>query len=152
MVQELERKRQSASFPESAPAANPVFFRTYSRRTEAGLKESWDEVCDSETLGRNRTLRCLVELEIVILASDTEHQELKRDHSALQQEHYEIKDNYSQLEQKYSELKEDYQELKDQKDREIQWLNDRIEIYESEADPYSSDGDARCNRREYDDY
>ncbi|AFZ56586.1 hedgehog/intein hint domain-containing protein [Anabaena cylindrica PCC 7122] len=29
MVQELEHKRQSASFPETAPAANPVFFRTY---------------------------------------------------------------------------------------------------------------------------
>jgi ribonucleotide reductase, class II len=55
MVQELERKRQSASFPESAPAANPVFFRTYSRRTAAGLRESYDQVCD-------RTLRGLVEL------------------------------------------------------------------------------------------
>jgi ribonucleotide reductase class II len=50
MVQELQRQRQSASFPETAPAANPVFFRTYSRRTPAGLRESWDEVCD-------RTLR-----------------------------------------------------------------------------------------------
>ncbi|BAY00957.1 RP ribonucleotide reductase-like protein [Anabaena cylindrica PCC 7122] len=55
MVQELERKRQSASFPESAPAANPVFFRTYSRRTAAGLRESYDQVCD-------RTLKGLVEL------------------------------------------------------------------------------------------
>ncbi|MBD2666047.1 hedgehog/intein hint domain protein [Richelia sinica FACHB-800] len=54
MVQELERKRQGATFPESAPADNPVFFRTYSRRTEAGLRESWNEVCD-------RTLRGLVE-------------------------------------------------------------------------------------------
>ncbi|WP_353931453.1 ribonucleoside-triphosphate reductase, adenosylcobalamin-dependent [Okeanomitos corallinicola TIOX110] len=55
MVQELERKRQSASFPETAPAANPVFFRTYSRRTAAGLRESYDQVCD-------RTLKGLVEL------------------------------------------------------------------------------------------
>ncbi|MBE9055115.1 ribonucleoside-triphosphate reductase, adenosylcobalamin-dependent [Sphaerospermopsis sp. LEGE 08334] len=55
MVQELQRQRQSASFPETAPAANPVFFRTYSRRTPAGLRESWDEVCD-------RTLQGLVEL------------------------------------------------------------------------------------------
>jgi ribonucleotide reductase class II len=46
MVQELERKRQSASFPETAPAANPVLFRIYSRLTPAGLRESWDEVCD----------------------------------------------------------------------------------------------------------
>ncbi len=34
-------------FPETAPAANPVFFRTYSRRflSSAG-RETWDEVCD----------------------------------------------------------------------------------------------------------
>jgi ribonucleotide reductase class II len=55
MVRELERQRQGATFPESAPAANPVFFRTYSRRTDAGLRETWDQVCD-------RTLRGLVEL------------------------------------------------------------------------------------------
>jgi ribonucleotide reductase, class II len=55
MVQELQRQRQSTSFPETAPAANPVFFRTYSRRTPAGLRESWDQVCD-------RTLQGLVEL------------------------------------------------------------------------------------------
>ncbi|MGH1396549.1 MAG: ribonucleoside-triphosphate reductase, adenosylcobalamin-dependent [Trichormus sp.] len=55
MVRELEIKRQGAKFPETAPAANPVFFRTYSRRTEAGLRETWDEVCD-------RTIQGLVEL------------------------------------------------------------------------------------------
>ncbi|TPX27512.1 hypothetical protein FIV49_15055 [Cylindrospermopsis raciborskii GIHE 2018] len=55
MVQELKRPRQSASFPETAPAANPVFFRTYSRRTKTGSRESWGEVCD-------RTLKGLVEL------------------------------------------------------------------------------------------
>jgi len=64
MLQELDslrddvgviRQRQGATFPESAPAANPVFFRTYSRRTDAGLRETWDQVCD-------RTLRGLVEL------------------------------------------------------------------------------------------
>ncbi|MBW4615398.1 MAG: ribonucleoside-triphosphate reductase, adenosylcobalamin-dependent [Desmonostoc vinosum HA7617-LM4] len=55
MVRELERKRQSAQFPETAPAANPVFFRTYSRRTEGGLRETWDDVCD-------RTLQGLIEL------------------------------------------------------------------------------------------
>lgn len=51
MVQNLERTRQSARFPETAPAANPVFFRTYSRRTKAGLRETWDEVCDRTILG-----------------------------------------------------------------------------------------------------
>lgn len=55
MVRELECQRQGATFPESAPAANPVFFRTYSRRTDAGLRETWEQVCD-------RTLRGLVEL------------------------------------------------------------------------------------------
>ncbi|CEJ42225.1 Ribonucleoside triphosphate reductase B (Fragment) [Umezakia ovalisporum] len=55
MVRELERKRQSAQFPETAPAANPVFFRTYSRRTKTGLRETWDEVCD-------RTLQGIIEL------------------------------------------------------------------------------------------
>ncbi len=55
MVQELERKRQSAKFPETAPAANPVFFRTYSRRTPAGFRETWEQVCD-------RTIQGLIEL------------------------------------------------------------------------------------------
>ncbi|MBW4658555.1 MAG: ribonucleoside-triphosphate reductase, adenosylcobalamin-dependent [Drouetiella hepatica Uher 2000/2452] len=65
MVQDLERTRLNDSpspspanpFPESAPAANPVFFRTYSRRGEkaANVRETWEEVCD-------RTLRGVVEL------------------------------------------------------------------------------------------
>ena len=45
MVRELEKLQQTSQFPETAPAANPVFFRTYSRRTEKG-REIWDEVCD----------------------------------------------------------------------------------------------------------
>ncbi|HEY9657743.1 MAG TPA: LAGLIDADG family homing endonuclease, partial [Allocoleopsis sp.] len=61
MVQDLERTRPNPSqpaspFPATAPAANPVFFRTYSRRfSEAGKRESWEEVCD-------RTLKALVKL------------------------------------------------------------------------------------------
>ncbi len=58
MVQNLERTRSSSPFPTTAPAANPVFYRTYSRRstTETGeRRETWDEVCD-------RTLRGLAEL------------------------------------------------------------------------------------------
>lgn len=50
MVRELERERQKSEFPQSAPAANPVFFRTYSRRTATG-RESWEEVCDRTTKG-----------------------------------------------------------------------------------------------------
>jgi intein/homing endonuclease len=57
MVQDLERTRPTQQFPASAPAAYPVFFRTYSRRGEKGanLRETWDEVCD-------RTLRGIVKL------------------------------------------------------------------------------------------
>jgi ribonucleotide reductase, class II len=54
MVRELQRVTQTTQFPETAPAANPVFFRTYSRRIEGG-RETWEQVCD-------RTLRGLVEL------------------------------------------------------------------------------------------
>jgi ribonucleotide reductase class II len=53
MVQDINRTR-SASFPETAPTAYPVFFRTYSRSVN-GRRESWQDVCD-------RTLRGLVQL------------------------------------------------------------------------------------------
>jgi len=43
--------------------ANPVFFRTYSRRTDAGLRETWDQVCD-------RTLRGLVEQNLSLVSGD----------------------------------------------------------------------------------
>lgn len=57
MVQDLERSRQFDSLPENAPAANPVFFRTYSRRdlTVDRQRESWELVC-------KRTLQGLVKL------------------------------------------------------------------------------------------
>lgn len=58
MVQDLERThldyRPSSQFPDSAPAANPVFFRTYSRRFST-VREDWNEVCD-------RTLQGLAKL------------------------------------------------------------------------------------------
>jgi ribonucleotide reductase, class II len=52
MVRDIERTRQTSQFPEAAPAANPVFYRTYSRRGQKtdNLRETWDEVCD-RTLG-----------------------------------------------------------------------------------------------------
>ncbi|MDX2240987.1 MAG: ribonucleoside-triphosphate reductase, adenosylcobalamin-dependent [Leptolyngbyaceae cyanobacterium bins.302] len=64
MVQELESIRlqhngsslvenhsaSSSPFPATAPAANPVFYRTYSRRTENG-REPWDEVVRRTTQG-----------------------------------------------------------------------------------------------------
>ena len=56
MVRELDIPQASsvADFPKNAPAANPVFFRTYSRRTPAG-RETW-----GQTVGRS--LGGLVEL------------------------------------------------------------------------------------------
>jgi ribonucleotide reductase, class II len=53
MVRDLERTRQTAQFPETAPAAYPVFFRTYSRRVEkaGSVRETWDEVCDRTLQG-----------------------------------------------------------------------------------------------------
>lgn len=57
MVQNIDRTRPLNQFPESAPAANPVFFRTYSRRDKkvGNLRETWGEVCD-------RTLSGIVKL------------------------------------------------------------------------------------------
>jgi ribonucleotide reductase class II len=57
MVQEVERVRPINTFPATAPAANAVFYRTYSRRGEKSenLRETWNEVCD-------RTLHGLTQL------------------------------------------------------------------------------------------
>ncbi len=38
-----EDNSQNGDFPSNAPAANPVFYRTYSRKNASG-RESWDEV------------------------------------------------------------------------------------------------------------
>lgn len=38
-------------FPLSAPSANPVFYRTYSRRKDDGSRESYQEVCDRTVSG-----------------------------------------------------------------------------------------------------
>ncbi|WP_337884737.1 ribonucleoside-triphosphate reductase, adenosylcobalamin-dependent [Fischerella thermalis] len=66
MVRELERKRLLANFPETAPAAYPVFFRTYSRRREAQTRETWEQVCD-RTLGGLINLGKLQPQEVEIL-------------------------------------------------------------------------------------
>lgn len=55
MVSQINRQRSNFTFPASAPAANPVFFRTYSRRDSAGKRESWEQVGD-------RTLKGLITL------------------------------------------------------------------------------------------
>ncbi|WP_448596643.1 ribonucleoside-triphosphate reductase, adenosylcobalamin-dependent [Thermoleptolyngbya sp.] len=53
MVQNIERPSQTSPFPAAAPAANPVFYRTYSRRGEKaeGRRETWEEVCDRTLSG-----------------------------------------------------------------------------------------------------
>ncbi|HEY9674860.1 MAG TPA: ribonucleoside-triphosphate reductase, adenosylcobalamin-dependent [Waterburya sp.] len=65
MVRELERERQKSDFPQTAPAANPVFFRTYSRRTARG-RETWEQVCDRTTKGV-KVLGKLTDSEAVLL-------------------------------------------------------------------------------------
>ena len=57
--------RSFADFPPSAPAANPVFYRTYSRRTAQG-RESWQEVCERSLSGLRR-LGNLNESEVELL-------------------------------------------------------------------------------------
>ena len=68
MVQDIERTRLADQFPESAPAANPVFFRTYSRRGEkvANVRETWAEVCD-RTLGGIAELGNLTAEELALV-------------------------------------------------------------------------------------
>ena len=53
-------------FPASAPAANPVFYRTYSRRIAEG-RESWAQVGD-RNLGGLRKLGDLSDAEVELLA------------------------------------------------------------------------------------
>jgi len=48
MVRELDRLQKINQFPETAPTAYPVFFRTYSRR-DGGQRETWEQVCARTT-------------------------------------------------------------------------------------------------------
>ncbi|HEY9705567.1 MAG TPA: hypothetical protein V6C58_24225, partial [Allocoleopsis sp.] len=50
MVGQIERVTKSATFPENAPVANLVFYRTYSRKID-GLRENWSQVCDRTVKG-----------------------------------------------------------------------------------------------------
>ncbi|MDL5047264.1 hypothetical protein QQ054_14675 [Oscillatoria amoena NRMC-F 0135] len=50
MVRELEKAISTGEFPEAAPVANPVFYRTYSRRI-GDKRETWQEVCDRTVSG-----------------------------------------------------------------------------------------------------
>jgi ribonucleotide reductase class II len=51
MVRELNRPQASHAFPDNAPTAYPVFYRTYSRRTPQGDRETWPQVCARSLAG-----------------------------------------------------------------------------------------------------
>lgn len=53
-------------FPSTAPAANPVFYRTYSRKTPIG-RESWTEVSQRNLEGLNQ-LGALNDSELELMA------------------------------------------------------------------------------------
>ncbi|MGB7442130.1 MAG: hypothetical protein WA919_13745 [Coleofasciculaceae cyanobacterium] len=65
MVRELKRERLDSEFPQNATTANPVFFRTYSRRTPKG-RETWPQVCE-RTIGGLSELGKLTEQETALL-------------------------------------------------------------------------------------
>jgi len=55
----------ASDFPATAPAANPVFYRTYSRKTDSG-RESWHQVAE-RNLGGLRRLGDLSDDEVELL-------------------------------------------------------------------------------------
>ena len=59
-------------FPATAPAANPVFYRTYSRKTDSG-RESWQEVAERNLEGL-RKLGQLNDDEVQLLRRMQRHQ------------------------------------------------------------------------------
>lgn len=74
MVQNIERPSQTSPFPPSAPAANPVFYRTYSRLGEVAdnRRETWEEVCD-RTLSGIAELGQLTADEVALLSRMQRH-------------------------------------------------------------------------------
>jgi len=68
----LPQGDRSQDFPPTAPAANPVFYRTYSRKTETG-RESWHEVAERNLDGL-RKLGHLNDDEVQLLRRMQRHQ------------------------------------------------------------------------------
>lgn len=64
----------SFDFPENAPVAYPVFYRTYSRVSSAGYRESWSDVC-TRTIKGLKKLGNLTEEEAELI--DRMQRELK---------------------------------------------------------------------------
>ena len=54
-----------SNFPEKAPSANPVFYRTYSRRVDGG-KEHWDDVVERCVNGLSRVGKFTTEEEMLV--------------------------------------------------------------------------------------
>ena len=65
-ITSISAEEQRTDFPATAPAANPVFYRTYSRRTSSG-RESWSEV-GSRNLEGLRKLGQLTDQEVALMA------------------------------------------------------------------------------------
>ncbi len=63
----------AADFPVTAPAAYPVFYRTYSRKTPAGGRESWHEVAERNLEGL-RVLGSLEADEVELIRRMQRHQ------------------------------------------------------------------------------
>ncbi len=63
---ELGSEKIHADFPLTAPAANPVFYRTYSRKFSSG-RESWSEVGE-RNLGGLKALGNLTDQEVALMA------------------------------------------------------------------------------------
>ena len=53
-------------FPKTAPAAYPVFFRSYSRKTTSGKRENWSEVGERNLSGL-KELGKLSEEELILM-------------------------------------------------------------------------------------
>jgi ribonucleotide reductase class II len=70
---DADRLDTAADFPLTAPAANPVFYRTYSRKTETGGRESWHEVAERNLEGLRR-LGHLNESEVDLIRRMQRHQ------------------------------------------------------------------------------
>ena len=54
-----------SNFPEKAPSANPVFYRTYSRRVDGG-KEHWDDVVERCVNGLSKVGKFTTEEEMLV--------------------------------------------------------------------------------------
>ncbi len=63
----------AADFPVTAPAAYPVFYRTYSRKTASGGRESWHEVAERNLEGL-RVLGSLDTSEVELIRRMQRHQ------------------------------------------------------------------------------